>query len=71
MEEKLTYGAAFEELKTLVDTLEGSDVAIDELAIKIKRAEVLIGVCKAQLLDVEAQSRQIFDKLEQQLDDKR
>ena len=71
MKEKLTYDAAFEELKTLVDTLEGSDVAIEELASKVKRAEVLIGVCKKQLLDVEEQSQQILDRLEQQLNDKR
>ncbi|MDR0790393.1 MAG: exodeoxyribonuclease VII small subunit [Bacteroidales bacterium] len=71
MEEKLTYSEAFGELKELVDTLEGSDVAIDELAVKIKRAEVLIGICKAKLLETEQQSQQIFDKLEQQPEDEK
>jgi exodeoxyribonuclease VII small subunit len=70
MEEKLTYGEAFSELKELVDTLESSDVLIDELTAKIKRAEVLIGICKAILLETQEQSQQIFDKIEQNSEDK-
>ncbi|MDR1724941.1 MAG: exodeoxyribonuclease VII small subunit [Bacteroidales bacterium] len=65
MEKELTYTEAFGELKELVDTLESNDVAIDLLEEKITRASVLIGICRAKLLEIEDKSMQIIEKLKQ------
>jgi len=65
MEQKLTYSEAFNELKTLIDTLESSDVNIDVLETKIKRAALLIDVCKTKLSEIENNTEEIISRIEQ------
>ena len=52
-EEKITYTAAFEELKAIVDQLENDSVSVDELTEKMKRATVLMKICRDKLTKTE------------------
>ncbi len=46
---ELTYDQAFEELQTILDTIEQEDTGIDVLEAKVKRAAELIKYCKNKL----------------------
>ncbi len=46
---ELTYDQAFEELQTILDTIEQEDTGIDVLETKVKRAAELIKYCKNKL----------------------
>lgn len=52
-EEKLTYEAAYAELKDIMSELEGDDVSVDVLSQKMRRALQLIEFCKKKLTAVE------------------
>ena len=53
METNLTYSAAFEELENIALEMENDSVSIDELALSVKRAAVLIEFCQSKLRDTE------------------
>ena len=46
---EITYTAAFEELKEIVDQLENDSISVDELTEKMKRATVLMKICRDKL----------------------
>ena len=50
--EEITYTAAFEELKAIVDQLENDSVSVDELTEKMKRATVLMKICRDRFSSV-------------------
>ena len=52
-EKKMNYTEAFEELQEIVRKMENADISIDELSEKIKRASLLIKICKDKLLKTE------------------
>jgi len=52
-EDKYTYTQAFEELQRIVSDIERGEILIDELSEKVKRAKLLIGICKSKLTDTE------------------
>ena len=64
MSEQLSYTDAFEELQELVSLIERGEISIDELSEKVKRAAVLIKICKAKLVSTEEDVNQILKELE-------
>lgn len=63
MKENPTYTQAFEELQQLVSEIEEGTISIDELSEKVKRAALLIKVCKAKLITTEEDVNQILKEL--------
>lgn len=50
---KLTYTEAFAELQQIVEEMENSEIGIDELDAKVKRASVLLKICRDKLYKTE------------------
>ena len=63
MNEEYTYVDAFEELQTIVSDIERGEISIDELSQKVKRAALLIDVCKAKLTSTEKEVNNILADL--------
>lgn len=59
------YTEAFEELQEIVSDMEDGNISVDELAEKVKRATVLIRVCKAKLSATEGDVQKILKELEE------
>jgi len=59
------YTEAFEELQEIVSDMEDGNISVDELAEKVKRATVLIRVCKAKLSATESDVQKILKELEE------
>ena len=66
MKENPNYTEAFEELQKIVTEIEEGSISIDELSEKVKRAALLIKVCKAKLTNTEEDVNQILKELEEQ-----
>ena len=64
MSEKQNYTDAFEELQTIVSEIENGEISVDELSEKVKRAAVLIKLCKAKLTSTEEDVAKILRDLE-------
>jgi len=62
----LTYTAAFEELQTIVAEIEDGEITVDELSDKVKRAALLIKICKSKLTETEADVNKILEDLDQE-----
>lgn len=58
-----TYTAAFEELKEIVDQLENDNVSVDELTEKMKRATVLMKICRDKLTKTEEEVNKTIEEL--------
>lgn len=65
MDESYQYTEAFAELQEIVAEIEQGEISIDELSEKVKRASILIAVCKAKLTATEADVSAILDTLKQ------
>jgi exodeoxyribonuclease VII small subunit len=63
MKETKTYQEAFEELQLLVRKMENAEISVDELAEMIKRATLLINICKKKLTDTEEEVKILLEKL--------
>ena len=63
MEKPKNYQEAFEELQQLVRKMENAEISVDELAEMIKRATLLINICKKKLTDTEEEVKLLLDKL--------
>jgi len=63
MEKELTYTAAFEELKEIVDQLENDTISVDELTEKMKRATVLMKICRDKLTKTEEEVNKTIEEL--------
>ena len=61
--ETLTYTAAFEELKEIVDQLENDNVSVDELTEKMKRATILMKICRDKLTKTEEEVNKTIEEL--------
>ena len=59
------YTEAFEDLQEIVSDMEDGNISVDELAEKVKRATVLIRVCKAKLSATEGDVQKILKELEE------
>lgn len=64
MSDNLTYQNAFMELQQIVTDLEEGEVNVDELSEKVKRATLLIAVCKSKLTETEEDVNKILRDLE-------
>ncbi|WP_026451492.1 exodeoxyribonuclease VII small subunit [Aequorivita capsosiphonis] len=64
MSKELTYRAAFEELQEIVNEIEQGEISVDELSAKVKRASVLIKICKTKLTTTEEDVEKILKELE-------
>lgn len=64
MEKKLTYEAAFNELKEIAVAIENETVTVDVLAEKVKRASELISFCQGKLRNTETEINSIIKKME-------
>lgn len=64
MSDNLTYQSAFMELQQIVTDLEEGEVNVDELSEKVKRATLLIAVCKSKLTETEEDVNKILRDLE-------
>jgi exodeoxyribonuclease VII small subunit len=58
-----SYSAAFEELKEIVDQLEHDDISVDELTEKMKRATVLMKICRDKLTKTEEEVSKTIEEL--------
>jgi exodeoxyribonuclease VII small subunit len=72
MNEKPTYTEAFEELQSIVSEIEEGQITVDELFAKVKRAALLIKICKNKLSSTEEDVNKILKELESKegIDDK-
>jgi len=57
----LTYESAYAELQQIVQDLQGEMVGIDDLALKIERAQELVRFCRERLRQVEAEVGKIVE----------
>jgi exodeoxyribonuclease VII small subunit len=58
------YTEAFEELQEIVLEIEQGEISVDALSEKVKRAAVLIKICKAKLTTTEEDVSRILKDLE-------
>lgn len=58
------YTEAYEELQLIVSEIERGEISVDELSGKVKRAAILIKICKKKLSSTEEDVNQILKELE-------
>lgn len=61
--EELSYTEAFTELENIVRELEQGEISVDKLSEKVKRASVLIRICKDKLTTTEEDVEKILEEL--------
>jgi exodeoxyribonuclease VII small subunit len=64
MSEELSYTKAFDELQTIVSEIEQGEISVDDLSEKVKRAAMLIRICKTKLTTTEEDVARILKDLE-------
>jgi exodeoxyribonuclease VII small subunit len=64
MEERPNYTEAFEELQNIVTEIEQGEISVDELSEKVKRAALLIRICKTKLSTTEEDVNVILKELD-------
>ncbi len=65
MKNNPNYTEAFEELRRIVAEMETGGITIDELSEKVKRAALLIKICKTKLTTTEEEVSRILKELEE------
>jgi len=65
MKKEENYTAAFEELQHIVTEIEEGEISVDELSEKVKRAALLIKICKNKLTQTEEDVNQILKELDE------
>lgn len=61
---KITYTEAFAELQQIVLEMENSEIGIDQLDARVKRASFLIKVCREKLFKTEQNVLEILKTIE-------
>jgi exodeoxyribonuclease VII small subunit len=64
MNETPTYTEAFDELQAIVVEIEQGEISVDELSEKVKRAALLIKICKNKLTNTEEDVNKILKELD-------
>ena len=64
MSEPINYTEAFIELQQIVSEIEQGEISVDELSEKVKKAALLINICKSKLATTEEDVNQILKELE-------
>lgn len=62
---ELTYNAALEELKGILQRIESSEVDIDQIAADVKRSAELIKFCKEKLRKTEDEVDEILKDMKE------
>lgn len=65
MSDEHNYTEAFEELQLIVSEIEHGQISVDELSHKVKRATVLIKICREKLSATEEDVSKILKELEE------
>lgn len=63
METALNYEEAYKELQTIVSELEHSEIGIDELNQRMKRAAELLRLCKDKLFKTEESVQEVLEEI--------
>lgn len=63
---KISYQEAFEEIKEILEEIETGNISIDELSEKVKRASMLMEICRSKLKQTEEDVANILDSLDQE-----
>ncbi len=63
MKTKLTYTDAFAELQEIVIEMENSEIGIDLLESKVKRASELLKICKDKLYTTEKNVEDVLNEI--------
>lgn len=64
MSDTPTYSEAFEELQQIVSEIESGEISVDQLSEKVKRATLLIRICKQKLTTTEEDVNRLLNDLE-------
>ena len=64
MNENPNYTEAFQELQEIVTEIEQGEISVDELSEKVKRASLLITICKSKLATTEEDVNKILKELD-------
>ncbi len=64
MKDKPNYTEAFGELQEIVSEIEQGEISVDELSAKVKRATLLIKICKDKLTTTEEDVSKILKELD-------
>ncbi len=62
------YKEAFKELQEIVTEIERGEISVDSLSEKVKRASMLITICKKKLTTTEENVNQILRELDSATD---
>lgn len=65
MSKQPSYKEAYEELQKIVSDIEQGEISVDELSEKVKRATLLIKICKQKLNNTEEDVNKILKELEE------
>ena len=65
MSTKINYSEAFAELQQIVSEMENSEIDIDMLDAKVKRASALLKICKEKLFKTEENVMATLKSMEQ------
>lgn len=63
MSNTISYTEAFDELQEIVQEIERGEITVDVLSEKVKRAAMLIQICKKQLQTTEEDVQKILREL--------
>lgn len=63
MDNKIKYTEAINELEAIVSEIENDDISVDDLAKKVKRASLLIKICKDKLTRTENEVNEVLREL--------
>jgi len=63
MKKETTYTKAFDELQQIVGQMENSQIGVDDLDVKIKRASELLKICRDKLYKTEKSVQDILDEI--------
>jgi exodeoxyribonuclease VII small subunit len=64
MNKELNYTKAFNELQEIVSEIEKGEISVDRLSEKVKRAALLIRICKTKLTNTEEDVNKILKELD-------
>lgn len=63
MNEKISYTEAYNELQEIISEMENSEINIDELDTRIKRASLLLKICKDKLYKTEKDVQDVLEEI--------
>jgi exodeoxyribonuclease VII small subunit len=63
MTKKISYTEAFNELQEIVSEMENSEISIDQLDTRIKRASELLKICKDKLFKTEKNVQEVLEEI--------